>query len=185
MKYLKRKNISKFSISDNTLLTNDFGRAIMDLTGGLRIPKGTTAQRPQLNQVPNGSNGMIRYNTDPDPVIGGEIGVEVYINSRWEVIRAPGATTIYKQTIGPGNYSEIYFGPLDRIPASEDNILVFVENVFQISQTNFELETNPPGVALATYGTVTAGSPYPAGTYLKFQEAVPNKYVTVYFGFAN
>jgi hypothetical protein len=65
MKFLKQKNISKFSISDNTLIANHYGRAVMDLTGGLRIPKGTTAQRPQLSNVrtPNGPNGYIRYNT--------------------------------------------------------------------------------------------------------------------------
>jgi hypothetical protein len=66
MKFLKQKNISKFSISDNTLFANHYGRAVMDLTGGLRVPKGTTAQRPQLSNVrtPNGPNGYIRYNTN-------------------------------------------------------------------------------------------------------------------------
>ena len=49
MRFLKQKTISKYSPSDNTLFTNHYGRAVMDLTGGLRLPKGSTAERPQLS----------------------------------------------------------------------------------------------------------------------------------------
>ena len=47
MKFLKTKNISKFSISDNTLIaypsgvTGKYSRVIIDATGGLMLPKGT------------------------------------------------------------------------------------------------------------------------------------------------
>ena len=188
MKFLKSQNTSRYGLTDNAFRVNSYGRYVMDGTGALRLPKGTTGERPQLSGVstPNGANGYIRYNTSLDLLTGLPIGLEAYINGVWEVVRGPGTGTIYKQTIGPGNYEEIYFGPLDRVPATADNIIVLVENVFQISTSNFTLVQNPPGVALATFGQLVEGQPYPAGWYLRFESPVPlDKLVTVYFGFAN
>lgn len=166
MRFLKQKTISKYSPSDNTLFTNHYGRAVMDLTGGLRLPKGSTSQRPQLSGVrnPNGANGFIRYNTTTN-------SIEAYIDGVWEVVRAPGATTITKQTLTGADGIQTTFGPLSQIPSSENNILVFVENVFQISDTNFNLVDNYLG----------SGQ-----TYIVFTSAVPlGKDITVYYGFAN
>ncbi len=166
MRFLKQKTLSKYSPSDNALFTNHYGRAIMDLTGGLRLPKGSTAERPQLSGVrnPNGANGFIRYNTTTN-------SIEAYIDGVWEVVRAPGATAITKQTLGPGDEVETTFGPLTQIPSSENNILVFVENVFQISDTNYNLVDNYLGSG---------------NTYIVFTSPIPlGKYVTIYFGFAN
>ncbi len=166
MRFLKQKTLSKYSPSDNALFTNHYGRAVMDLTGGLRLPKGTTAERPQTSGVrnSNGANGFIRYNTTTN-------SIEAYIDGVWEVVRAPGATTITKQTLGPGDEVETTFGPLSQIPSSENNILVFVENVFQISDTNYNLVDNYLGSG---------------NTYIVFTSPIPlGKYVTIYFGFAN
>lgn len=166
MRFLKQKTISKYSPSDNTLFTNHYGRAVMDLTGGLRLPKGTTAERPQLSDVrnPNGANGFIRYNTTTN-------SIEAYIDGVWEVVRAPGATTITKQTLTGADGIETTFGPLSQIPSSENNILVFVENVFQISDTNFNLVDNYLGSG---------------NTYIVFTSPVPlAKDITIYYGFAN
>jgi hypothetical protein len=165
MKFLKQKNISKYSVTDQTLFTNHFGRAVMGLTGGLRLPQGTTAQRPQTSGVrypgdaSEFADGTIRYNIDTN-------SLEALIAGVWEVVRAPGATTITKQTLGPGNNVDVTFGPLTLTPSSADNIIVLVENVMQISTTNFTLTSGN------TYITLT--SPLPTG-----------KYITVYFGFAN
>lgn len=165
MKFLKQKNISKYSVSDQTLFTNHFGRAVMGLTGGLRLPQGTTAQRPQTSGVRYPGNvsefadGTIRYNLDTNTL-------EALIAGVWEVVRAPGATTITKQTLGPGNDVDVNFGPLTLTPSSPDNIIVLVENVMQISTTNY---------------TLTSGN-----TVITFTSPVPTgKYVTVYFGYAN
>ena len=165
MKFLKQKNISKYSITDQTLFTNHYGRAVMGLTGGLRLPQGTTAQRPQTSGVryPGDSSefadGTIRYNIDTNTL-------EALIAGVWEVVRAPGATTITKQTLGPGNNVDVSFGPLTLTPSSADNIIVLVENVMQISTTNYTLTSSNT--------VITFTSPVPLG-----------KYVTVYFGFAN
>jgi len=176
MRFLKQKTLSQFSTTDQTLFTNQYGRAVMNLSGGLRIPQGNTAQRPQTEDVripggPSGSNGFIRYNTDIDTVTGQQIGIEAYINGHWEVIRAPGTGAVVKQTLGPGDYVETTFGPLSFIPSSPDNILVLVENVFQISVTNFNILYNYQGLGQA---------------FIEFKEPIPlDKNITIYFGFSN
>lgn len=166
MRFLKQKTLSKYSASDQTLFTNHYGRAVMQITGGLRLPKGTTAQRPQLSGVRTlgSSDGFMRYNTTTN-------SIEARIDGVWEVVKAPGATAITKQTLGPGDEVETTFGPLAQIPNSDNNVLVFVENVFQISVTNYNLVNNYLGSG---------------NTFIVFTSSVPlGKYVTIYFGFAN
>jgi len=173
MRFLKQKTISKYSPSDNSLLTNHFGRAVMDLTGALRLPKGSTAERPLVTnsgvtgnfvRTPNGANGYIRYNTDTNAIEG-------YINNVWQVVAAPGVSAITKQTLGPGNDVTTIFGPLNIVPLSDESILVLVENVFQISQTNYNILYNYLGSGTA---------------YIEFTSPVPlDKFITIFFGFAN
>lgn len=166
MRFLKQKTLSKYVPNDQTLFTNHYGRAVMNISGGIRLPKGTEAERPDLSgvRVLGGPNGYIRYNTDTD-------SIEAYVGGGWEVVRAPGATTITKQTLGPGDEVETTFGPLDIDPASENNIIVLIENVFQISDTNYNLEYNYLGSGR---------------TYIQFTSPVPlDKNITIFFGFAN
>ena len=196
MKFLKQKNISKFSISDNTLIANHYGRAVMDLTGGLRIPKGTTAQRPQLSNVrtPNGPNGYIRYNTTTN-------AVEAYINGVWEVVRASGATAIQVSRFA-ANGTETTFGPLNsayltNYTASDYNIMILIDNVMQIgAKVNYTVVKRQSGSFVSvTYSPFSASGP---GTYtndeyyIQFPTAVPAFggtgdpiYVTVFYGYGN
>jgi hypothetical protein len=185
MKFLKTKNISKFSINDRTLIAypdanGPGGRVVMNSRGGLMLPKGSTSQRPQLTSVrqPADANGTIRYNTTTS-------SIEAYVGGAWEVVRAPGASAIAKQTLGPGDDIETVFGPLNTsflsaYSASDDNILVLVENVFQISVTNYTVEQSVSG------NLTGPGAPYSDGWYVKFTSAVPlGKYVTIYYGYSN
>ena len=196
MKFLKQKNISKFSISDNTLMANHYGRAVMDLTGGLRIPKGTTAQRPQLSNVrtPNGPNGYIRYNTTTN-------AVEAYINGVWEVVRASGATAIQVSRFA-ANGTETTFGPLNfayltNYTASDYNIMILIDNVMQIgAKVNYTVVKRQSGSFVSVnYSPFSASGP---GTYtnneyyIQFPTAVPAFggtgdpiYVTVFYGYGN
>ena len=196
MKFLKQKNISKFSISDNTLIANHYGRAVMDLTGGLRIPKGTTAQRPQLSNVrtPNGPNGYIRYNTTTN-------AVEAYINGVWEVVRASGATAIQVSRFA-ANGTETTFGPLNssyvtNYTASDYNVMILVDNVMQIgAKVNYTVVKRQSGSFVSvSYSPFSASGP---GTYtndeyyIQFSTAVPAFggtgdpiYVTVFYGYGN
>jgi hypothetical protein len=196
MKFLKQKNISKFSISDNTLIANQYGRAVMDLTGGLRIPKGTTAQRPQLSNVrtPNGPNGYIRYNTTTN-------AVEAYINGVWEVVRASGSTAIQVSRLA-ANGTETTFGPLNtayvtNYSASDYNVMVLIDNVMQIgAKVNYTIVRRQSGSFVSVnYSPFSASGPgtYTDGEYyIQFPTAVPAFsgtgdpiYVTVFYGYGN
>lgn len=166
MKFLKTKNISKFSINDRSLISYPNGngpgnRVVINAKGGMMLPKGTTAERPQLSSVrqPTDANGTIRYNTSTS-------SIEAYVGGAWEVVRAPGASSITKQTLGPGDGTAVTFGTLTLTPSSADNIIVLVENVMQISTTNYTLTSSNTNI--------TFTSPVPLG-----------KYITIYFGFAN
>ena len=196
MKFLKQKNISKFSISDNTLIANQYGRAVMDLTGGLRVPKGTTAQRPQLSNVrtPNGPNGYIRYNTTTN-------SLEAYINGVWEVVRASGSTAIQVSRLA-ANGTETTFGPLNsayvtNYTASDYNVIVLIDNVMQIgAKVNYTVVKRQAGSFVSvSYSPFSASGPgtYTDGEYyIQFPTAVPALsgtgdpiYVTVFYGYGN
>jgi hypothetical protein len=159
MKFLKTKNISKFSINDNTLIaypsgaTGKYSRVVIDATGGLMLPKGTgdvafsedtpQNQRPRLTGVrqPTDANGTVRYNTTLS-------AIEAYVGGAWVTVASSYAAAITKQTLGPGDGSATIFGPLNATyapsyAASSDNVIVLVENVMQISTTNFGIFQNP------------------------------------------
>jgi hypothetical protein len=185
MKFLKSKNISKWSTNDRTMIVYPNGngpgnRVVFNAKGGMMLPKGSTSERPQLTGVrqPTDANGTIRYNTTTS-------SIEAYVGGAWEIVRAPGASTIAKQTLGPGNDTETVFGPLNTsflaaYSASDDNILVLVENVFQISVTNYTVEQSVSG------NLTGPGAPYSDGWYVKFTSPVPlGKFVTIYFGYSN
>lgn len=172
MKFLKSQTLSRYSPSDNTLQINSYGRAVMDINGALMLPKGTTAQRPDITGVRQPAdgetlstripNGYIRFNVDTDSFEG-------YVNGSWEVIKSSGSTAITKQTLGPGDGIETDFGPLSIVPANDNNILVFVENVFQLSVDNFNIDYDYSGTGQA---------------YIVFTSPVPDtKNITIYYGF--
>lgn len=142
MKFLKTKNISKFSISDRTFLTNTYGRIITNSTNSLQLPVGATAQRPATAST---FEGQIRYNSETDQL-------EAYQASQWRNIQFREPSQVTYQTFGPGNDVEILFGPLNPappptvengLPWSGRNLIVLVENVFQIFQTNYLIKQNP------------------------------------------
>lgn len=140
MKFLKQQNLSRFSISDNTLIANSYGRVIIDASGGLMLPKGTTAQRPQVDGVrqPTNAYGTIRYNSETN-------NIEAYIDAEdgsggvWEIVKSASKTAIKKQTLGPTDGVQTIFGPLLEKPTSDNNILVLIENILQISETNYNI----------------------------------------------
>lgn len=145
--------------------TND--QVIMDSKTGARLPKGPERDRPFYPE-----NGYIRYNTSDSQL-------EAYQDGAWREIRFkepnndPG---IVQQNLGVGDAAETDFGPLNSgdsdfpVPAAAQNVLVLVENVFQIATTNYELVQNPAGKT--------------PGWYIRFLTAVPfGKPVTVLHNF--
>lgn len=178
--------------AQNTNLRNIYGKGvkydydeqvIVDSTRALVVPKGTESNRPGESGIDTGAtDGQLRYNTTTNQL-------EAYQNGAWRNIRFkepnsdPGIT---QQNIGTGDASEIVFGPLNSgdsdypVPAAAQNVLVLVENVLQLSGTNYTLEqsdgTNVP--------TVGPNPPYASGWYIVFTSPPPlGKPITVLHNF--
>lgn len=138
----------------------------------LKVPVGADADRPAYPAL-----GQMRFNTTNN-------SVEFYDNGVWKEIRLKEPTPITQQSLGTGDGTETVFGPLNAndtsypVPASAQSALVIVENVLQLSVTNYTLEQSVSG------NLAGPNSPYADGYYIKFLSAVPNgKAVTVLHNF--
>ena len=140
MRLLKAQTTNLRNIYGKGVKYDVNNQVILDSTNTLLIPKGTTAQRPT-----SPVNGHIRYNTTDNRF-------EAYEAGQWDGLKtaAPSAyAPITQQNLGSGDAVETIFGPLNSgdpfypVPAAAVNVLVFVENVFQISGTNYSLVQNP------------------------------------------
>ena len=106
--------------------------------------------------------------------------LEVYQSGTWRSLRFKEPTLITQQSLGAGDSLNLYFGPLSPAPVTTvqsgitwdvtqmaKHILVVVENVLQLSNTNYTIVQNP-----------TIG----AGTYTpKLSFAAPLGSTTLYF----
>jgi hypothetical protein len=154
MRLLKAQNTNLRSIKGKGVKYDINNQVIVDSSNVILIPVGTQAERPL-----SPANGHVRYNTDDNQF-------EFYANGAWREVRYkepnqdPGIT---QQNLGNGDASTTVFGPLNSgdtdfpVPAAAQNILVLVENVFQISGTNYTLVQNPSG--------------FPTGYYIEFSSA--------------
>jgi hypothetical protein len=166
MKFLKRSSLNARRVKDTSVAAFENGIVEIGTPAALLLPKGVIGDRPL---VP--INGYIRYNTTTQEA-------EIYVNSTWRKIAYKEPTAIVQQDLGNGDDIETYFGPLNSgngdfpFPdlSAPQNIMVYIENVYQISTTNYILEDNPPGKD--------------PGRYIKFDSPVPTgKPVTVIHGF--
>lgn len=119
------------------------------------VPMGNTASRPLFP-----ANGMIRYNTETN-------SHESYANGTWAKLKRQEPVVITQQNLGVGDASEVDFGPLNSgdadapVPSAAQNVIVLVETVFQVANTNYSLVQNPAGKAVGYY--IRFGSAPPAG----------------------
>jgi len=103
-------------IDDNQITGDQIADDIvLSGTGSIRVPDGTTAQRPGSAAV-----GMIRFNTDNNLFEG--------YSGSWGGIGG-GESNFTTQTF-TGDGSQAYVD-LSQIPNSEDNLMVFIEGVYQ------------------------------------------------------
>jgi len=183
MRLIKRQTTNVRNPSGAGVIYDIDSQIIADSERAMLVPKGVEAQRPGEVGIATGSvDGQIRYNTTSNEL-------EAYQNGAWRNIRFkepyqnPGIT---QQNLGVGDATETVFGPLDSgdtvypVPAAAQNVLVLIENVLQISTTNYTLEqsdgTNVPSIG--------PNPPYAAGWYIVFNSAVPlGKPVTVIHNF--
>ena len=174
MRLLKAQNTNLRNIYGNGIKYDIDGQVIMDTTNVMLIPKGTTAEF-----VTSPVDGHIRYNTSPDGD-GNDIGFEFFNDGAWRRVSYKEPKNVVYQNLGTGDDTETVFGPLDSqdpdypIPASGKNIIVLIENVFQLDTTNYDL-------VQSVSGSLTGpNAPYADGWYIKFGSAVPTgKPITV------
>jgi hypothetical protein len=171
----------RFIKHQNTNLRNVYGKGVkydindqvfIDSNNSVLIPKGTSAERPTNAPAVNG--GHMRYNTSTDGN-GSEIGFECYYEGAWRRVRfaePSNIAPIHVQTLGYGDAIETFFGPLNNtdpdypVPAAAENILVFVENVYQLPYTNYTLVQNPglPNRIIVSIDSIDGVTGYPTVT---------------------
>ena len=171
MRFLKQQSTNTRGAIGTGIRYDSTSQAVVDGTQAIVVTLGTTAQRPA-----SPTNGQLRYNTDNNEF-------EVYENAAWKNLRynEPNPVGIVQQNLGTGDGTETTFGLLNSndtdfpVPSAAQNVLVFVENVFQISTTNYTLVQNP---------STGPNAPYAAGWYLVFSTPVPTgKPITVLHNF--
>jgi len=164
MRFIKAQTTNLRSIQGRGVKYDIDDQVILDSTNVMLVPKGTTSQRPT-----SPSTGHLRYNTTTNQL-------ESYqgVSPGWREVRFkepnqdPG---IIQQNLGNGDATETVFGPLASgdsnypVPAAAQNVLVLVENVFQLSTTNYTLEQSVSG------NLTGPNSPYTDGYYIKFTSA--------------
>jgi hypothetical protein len=183
MRYIKRLVLNKKDPQSNIFAVEADGRIVTTTGRSLQLPRGGTAARPSP------VNGMVRYNiTTQDSEVYNASGE----GTGWEKIKTNRQTPITPQNLGVGNYLNTLFGPLsyDVSTSKPQNIMVFVDNVYQIPTTNYTLiagasvsvqatlETSVgPGVSTITLTTTTnvlAGQRITAPTGIQSNTTVTN-----------
>jgi len=178
MKYTKRLVLNRFRPTDGAFAVQQDTTIITNSTSALQTPSGTTLQRPTVPV-----NGEIRYNQTT-------LDLEAYNISGngtgWEKIKTNRQTAITAQNLGTGNYANTLFGPLAYTVDSTkpQNVLVFVDNVYQLPTTNYSLVT---GVGVSTTASLTSGAISNTNTLVisTMTNILPGMTVTAGTGIAN
>ena len=142
MRYLKRQSTNRRLIAGRGVVYDQYEQLIIPGTGSILVPKGDTASRPNPAEV-----GSIRYNTDTrsfeyyEGVPGG--------GNAWKQARFREPVTVTTQQFTGADDQETNFGPLNAsdvdfyYPALPQQVLVMVENVLQIPNTNYTIVQQP------------------------------------------
>ena len=178
MRYLRQQVLNRRSPSDQRLYVDVTDAVVMNTPTSLLLPKGAESDKPS-----SPTNGMIRYNTTSNEL-------EVYQGSKWRALQFKESSKIIQETLGNIDGYSYFYGPLDdsydptNVSSNNNNfggqnILVFVENVFQIFNTNYVVTQNPTAGVITTAqanagtntltltstatiptGSIATGSPY-------------------------
>ena len=137
MKFYKRQSIDQHNPQSDTWSVTYDGNILTNTKGSMELPSGGTSDRPTSIV-----DGQLRYNQTLKDA-------EEHVNGVWERVRTVRPATIVVQNLGSGNYMNSYFGPLnpDYEPSyakSPANIMVYVDNVYQIPGQNYGLTLTAP-----------------------------------------
>jgi hypothetical protein len=169
MKFLKKSQLNFRNVKDDSIAVQISNEITLDSPNAVRVPKGTTTQRPgdPIGSINSASLGQLRYNTTANEL-------EVYQGAggraAWRSLRYKESTQITQQDLGTGDDEEYIFGPLNPAPPTTDlvddkstwsgaNLLVFVENVMQLHTTNYVILQNPCRVTDTVISFVNVASP--------------------------
>lgn len=184
MRLLKAQNTNLRNVYGKGVKYDYDNQVIADSERAMLVPKGVESARPgEIDIATSATDGHVRYNTTTDQL-------EAYQNSAWRNVRFkepnqdPG---IVVQNLGNGDATETVFGELNSgdtnfpVPAAAQNILVFVENVYQLPVTNYNIRQT------AQVNIAGPNAPYTVsdtGWWIEFTSAVPlGKPVTVIHNF--
>ena len=115
-------------------------------TGALKVPVGTTAQRPSA------ATGQIRWNSTDG-------ALEVYNGSSWTAVGTSGSNKVLDTFTGDGSTTAF---TLSVTPANEDALMVFIDGVYQekgdysLSNAVITLDTAPASGEKIAVHTTTA-----------------------------
>jgi hypothetical protein len=142
-----RRQTSSVKPQDTTFAVEADGRIVTKTKVGMEMPSGE-----QLDRYTTPKNGTIRYNQDVGP--GGEL--EAYVNGTWEIIKTNRQATVTRQTFNNGDYADTIFGPLayDIDITRPENVMVYVDNVYQVPGVNYELKESIAGLPITTATTI-------------------------------
>lgn len=156
MRYIKKLALYSKSPANDRFSVLEDNRLVTNSKASLQVPTGATSDRPTSTAL---VDGTIRFNTTLN-----EFEVYNSLNAAspgWERIRTVRQAPITPQNLGYGNYSDYIFGPLayDVDQTKPQNVLVFVDNVYQTPDTNYSLVSDPSGststLAISTSSGVT------------------------------
>ena len=141
--YTDTADALKLNLSGGTLT----GDLILNTTTALKLPVGTTAQRPSA------ATGQMRWNTSDG-------ALEVYNGSAWTAVGTGSSNKILDTFTGNGSTTAY---TLSVTPANEDALIVFIDGVYQekgdyaLSNAVLTLDTAPAsGEKLAVHITTAS-----------------------------
>ena len=178
MRFLKTLTLNRRAIYDSRVALDTTNNLTLADSLSLILPKNSTS-------ISSPTEGQVRYNTSTHEV-------EVYqgSSSSWRSLRFKEATKIIQQALGGIDGYSYFYGPLNAMynpsnVASENNnydgqnLLVIIENVIQVWNTNYVVTQNPTaslalttdalaGTTTLTFastatiptGSIVSGSPY-------------------------
>jgi hypothetical protein len=158
MRYIKKLALySKSPMDDKFSVLQDQARIVTNSSSTMQLPTGPKASRPTGTSI---VDGTIRYNSELNEfeVYNSALYNAGQSQNQWEILRTIRQANITPQNLGYGNYADVYFGPLayDVDLNKPQNVLVFVDNVYQIPTTNYTLVKNPTAATATT--TILASS---------------------------
>lgn len=140
MRFLRNLNLNPKAPHDKRFNITKSDEVQFNTDRSVLLPAGPTA-----NRATSPVAGMMRLNTDTDQV-------EVYQSGVWRSLRFKESSQITLQNLGLGDGQSSLYGPLNPAPPAivqsgttwtGANLMVYVENVFQIYNTNYLIQQNP------------------------------------------